>query len=55
MYALILEDICGSQEIIAESKSRNKLIKMLKEFIDDGYNEACLNVVELEDEYDQSF
>ncbi len=49
MYALILEDICGSQEIVAESKSRNKLIKLLREFIKDGYNEACLNVVQLED------
>lgn len=50
MFVLILEDAwTGSQEIIAESKSQNKLIKMLKEFIDDGYNEACLNVVKLED------
>lgn len=50
MFALILEDgFTGSQEIVAESKSRNKLIKLLKEFIKDGYNEACLNVVELED------
>lgn len=49
MFALILEDgWTGSQEIVAESKSRNKLLKMMKEFIDDGYNECCVNVVELE-------
>jgi|LakMenE01Jun11ns_1017448.scaffolds.fasta_scaffold9092274_3 hypothetical protein len=51
MYALVFEDgWTGSLEIVAESKSRNKLIKMMKQYIAEGHNECLVNVIELEDE-----
>lgn len=50
MFALVIEDgWTGSQEIIAKSKSFNKLVKMLQEYIEEGYNECLVNVIELED------
>jgi len=48
MYALIIEDgWTGRQEIISRSKSFDRLYKLLNKYIKDGYNEACLNIVEL--------
>ena len=48
MYALIIEDgWTGRQEIISRSKSFDRLYKLLNKYIEDGYNEACLNIVEL--------
>ena len=50
MYALIIEDgWTGRQEIVRRSKSYDKLLKLLNKYINDyGYNECCINVVELE-------
>ena len=49
MFALIVEDMAGHKEIIATSKSFNKLFKMFEKLLEEGYNEACVNIVKRED------